>query len=147
MPALVATLITVLAVVTASAIARSPLHGQTKINVIQDSESADAYFYPLTNWQILHCMGGYRSTVRRNWADWYFTGDHNGHYVHGCASVGFDGLTVAKQEQGFWTPVSEFDGASKPCYVGSYSGQPKMPWGVVDDLFRIRCPTNAFGRP
>ncbi len=127
------------------AAARSPLHGALKIKIVQETDTG-AYHRP-SKWQILHCLGGYRSTVRRDWADYYFTGYTGNHFDPGCRSAGTNGLEVVKLEAGFWTDVVGFDVSSKPCYVRSNPGQPKMPWGAVDDLFRIHCPTNAFGSP
>lgn len=127
--------------IAATAAARTPLHGGLKIRVVRQS---DHNAQVPSNWQILHCLGGYRSTARRDWADYYFTGYHGNHLDTGCRSAASNGLEIAKLEHGRWTAVTGFDGAAAPCYVKSYPGQPRMPWAVVDDLFRIHCPTHKF---
>jgi hypothetical protein len=143
--------LTVLALLSlaAPALARTRLHGALKLAVVQGAYEQDGV-NPPSNRQILNCMGGYRSTVRSNWADYYFTGGiiTRGQYHNkpGCGSVASNGLAILKIEDGVWTPVTEFSGG-EPCYVKSRPGQPKMPWGVVDDLFRIHCPTARFGSP
>jgi hypothetical protein len=127
---------------SATASARSPLHGSLKIKIVRQT-----WHNPhVTNHQILHCMGGYRSTARRNWADWYFTGYTNQAIDPGCRAAAGDGLAIVKLEHGVWTAVTENSGA-RPCYLKSYPGQPRIPWAVIDDLFRIHCPTNGFGSP
>lgn len=104
------------------------------------------------DWLVAHCFKAYESTARRNWAVEYYSGFSN----PGCNRVASNGLAVLKVERWdssdgtsglYWTPVIEFDGASAPCYVDSYTHQPRMPWDAVDDLFRIHCPTTSFGRP
>jgi hypothetical protein len=102
-------------------------------------------------WVIQHCTTAFESTVRTDWAVEYSTG-----YQGRCSPVASNGLAVLKIERWnfsdgtsglYWTPVTEFDGSSSSCFVHSYKGQPRMPWGVVDDLFRIHCPTQEFGSP
>ena len=150
---LIITLSVFMLALPAFASARLGLHGATKIAVVDGAylNGPGAPSKPPTTWQVLHCLGGYRSTARANWADYYFTGYSykGGKYrtLPGCGPVESNGLTVLKVEDGSWTPVTAFDAASAPCYVGSYRGEPRMPWGVVDDLFRIHCPTKSFGRP
>jgi hypothetical protein len=104
------------------------------------------------NWLVAHCFTAYESTARYNWAIEYYSGGTN----PACNSVASNGLTVLKIERWdfsdgtsglYWTPVTAFDGASSSCYVASYKGQPRMPWSVVDDLFRMHCPSSQFGRP
>jgi hypothetical protein len=101
-------------------------------------------------WLIEHCTNVFESTVRSNWAV-----EYTGYYgdTHGaCSRVQSNGVAVLKIERWnfsdrtsgpYWTPVSEFD--EGPCFAESYPGQPRMPWGVVNDLFGVRCPTESFG--
>jgi hypothetical protein len=152
--------VAVLVAIPSLASARQRMGGQPKLTVlfgayaIQPTNRGDTWVggqnVP-SRWVIQHCTTVFESTVRTNWAVEYATG-----YQGRCRPVASNGLAVLKIERWsfsdgtsglYWTPVTEFDGSSASCFVSSYKDQPRMPWDVVDDLFRIHCPTQAFGSP
>jgi hypothetical protein len=56
------------------------------------------------------------------------------------------GPQFMKIEPGYWTNVRAVAHRGNPCYESSATGQPRVPWDVMDDLIGTSCPdANGWG--
>ncbi len=136
-------IIAVAVALPAAASARVPMHGSAKVAAVQGAYAIDRHYHPasLTNWQIYHCTSAYESTARPAWAL-----ETVNAYAYWHPVLCREALTkpesenVLRVEGGYWTAVTLVGPGDDGCSIGSYRGQPRLPWSVVNDLFGVRCP-------
>lgn len=93
-----------------------------------------------TNWQANHCTRAWESTAIWGWGDWEYWAGRNPR----CEAMLFaphapTGPQFMKIEQNYWTNVMAVRNGN-PCFAPSASGQPSVPWAVMDDLIDTSCP-------
>lgn len=128
------------------AVAQGGIHagGRVKLAIVGNSyyDATNGQGFQPTHWQIYNCTAAYTSSVRWNWAAWIYTGGKRKSCLDLLSEPHFPtGIEFMKIEQNYWHNVMAVR-PGNPCFEQSASGQPTVPWGVIDDLLNgVDCPS------
>jgi hypothetical protein len=148
--ALVAAIMTAIAMtVSSTASAEMRVFGKVQQAMVENSYWDHNHGHGLipTDWQANHCTHAWEATVIWGWGAWEYWGGRNPRCVallH--APHAPTGPQFMKIERGYWTNVMAVAHRGNPCYESSATGQPRVPWDVMDDLIGTSCPdANGWG--